>query len=233
MIGVILLLISSFLTIFKKQVTIDGEQKIIHYDLAHAVFDMTAYCRVTENFLFEFLETTDLVDIPVGHHENFLKAQKINDRIREGDYYAHVGHMKFNSTKDQKDKREEIISDIKSSDSKVVKEIISIANEKLKKLNQPLVKKEDLLWDFNCKFDWGMKSDDPISKIPFHNKEKSLLIYRQTREIQATAPEHFQERGIRLYLNNKSAENEVKQAFDELCAKEKVLTRNTSQGFDH
>ena len=231
MIGEILTLIDPCMTVVKKTAP-DG--RLIKYDLAHSVFDMEAYCKITENFIFEFLESTNLVDIEKEHQKNFLKALKINDRIREEDYYAHVGHMKFNCTKAQKEKREKIISDIKEPDSELVNELIVVANRKLKERHRPQsVKKEDFIWDFNCKFDWGMKTADPISKVPFHNKDKSSWMNKKTREIQATGPEHFQETGIRLYSRNNLAVNEVNQAFDEICHGKEVSTRSTSQGFDH
>ena len=107
--------------------------------------------------------------------------------------------------------------------------LVEQTNDNLKENHSELrITADDLIWNPGPNFDWGMKSGEPVRKVPFHTKGNEWT-YKTAKAIAATAPSSYFEKGIRLYVTIPAAENEAKMAFDTICKDIGIATRCTSQ----
>ncbi|XP_071957592.1 deoxynucleoside triphosphate triphosphohydrolase SAMHD1-like [Antedon mediterranea] len=141
------------------------------FTMSEAIEDMTAYTKMTDNVMYDILNTSD---------ENLFPARKIIRDILTRNLYKCVGQTN-------------------PKENKLLQESIPEYKKELLECNTNNLKPENLefhLIDYN----YGMDSEDPIESVGFytkHNPDKAFKIRKH--EVSGMLPEKVSEQQIRLY----------------------------------
>ncbi|XP_071332525.1 deoxynucleoside triphosphate triphosphohydrolase SAMHD1-like isoform X2 [Trachinotus anak] len=175
-----------------KFIKIEGSKKTI----STAIEDMEAYTKLTDRVFEDILHSSS---------PELEDARQILNRIINRDLYKCVGKVETGTQKITEDLIE-----------KWKKELAQAIPQK--STQKDGLKPEDFAI-VDTTLDYGMKEEDPISKVYFYSKHDPTKAFRIPREkVSKLLPECFSERFIRIYLKNNDRNLEdAKEHFRQWC----------------
>jgi len=75
-------------------------------------------------------------------------------------------------------------------------------------------------------FDWGMKNESPLEKVPFFEKNRRKARFHELSETTAMFPKNKSEYGVRLFSHRLDCKNEACDVFDSICKDQKLKIRS-------
>jgi len=211
------LLISDALKLIQESlfVTNDRKQK---FKLHEAIHDPSAYCKLNEDYIFQNIMNPDMFYqyLPPEEQIKWDQAKKLLEKILKNELPACLAHLIFKSTDDRD------VFWTKTDGYK--KRICDAVNQKLKHI-KPLTP-DDLVFKKGPTYDWGMKNESPLEKVPFFEKNSKKPQFHKVSATTSMFPANPAEFGVRLFNKRLDCKNESCAAFDVICKEEKLKIRS-------
>ncbi|XP_060578843.1 deoxynucleoside triphosphate triphosphohydrolase SAMHD1-like [Ruditapes philippinarum] len=169
--------------------------------MSTAIDDMKAYCQLTDTVIRTILLSSE---------ENLNTSKSILMDIMNRKLYKYVAQTQGKTTGNE---------NINDPD-RIKEHLLKFKNENDEMLEDFDVKKLDLEIDI-VKLDYGMKTNDPISKVRFYSKiDENKAVAIAKSQISHFLPDTFAEQSIRLYCKNNSPDviHFVREAFSAWCS---------------
>uniref|UniRef100_A0A3P9AWS2 HD/PDEase domain-containing protein n=1 Tax=Maylandia zebra TaxID=106582 RepID=A0A3P9AWS2_9CICH len=187
----------------KDALVLANEVQEMHIETSNATFslseakdNMEAYMKLTDHVIEKILNSTS---------DKLEEARKILKRVMDRDLYYCVGQATVSNYT-------HVLTSILQEKKKSLKELFK---------DVPGVDKNEFVI-IPVTFDYGMNTEDPISKAFFYRKDnpdKGIPISKS--KVSKLLPERFSDETLRVYWKNRKVilakENDIKKAFKDWC----------------
>lgn len=211
------LLISDALKLIRDSFFVTNDRNQL-FKLHEAIHDPSAYCKLNEDYIFQNIMNPGMFyhHLPREEQPKWDEAKKRLEQILKNKLPACLAHLIFKDSQDRDDfwYKTEVFKE----------QICDEVNRKLV-FENPLTP-DDLVFKKGPTYDWGMKNESPLEKVPFFEKNSKKPQFHNLSSTTSMFPANPAEFGVRLFNKRLDCKNESCEAFDRICREEKLKIRS-------